>query len=59
MLLLGFWIGAIIKLKGVHEELGVLPTTPILNENVGLGEVCGVKNLETDPKIFSAVLISI
>ena len=54
-----FWIGAIIKLKGVHEELGVQPTTPILNENVGLGEAWGVKKLETDPKIFSAELISI
>ena len=54
-----FWIGAIIKLKGVHEELGVRPTTPILNENVGLGEAWGVKKLETDPKIFSAELISI
>ena len=49
-----FWIGAIIKLKGVNEELGVRPTTPILNENVGMGEVWGVKKLETDPKIFSA-----
>ena len=54
-----FWIGAIIKLKGVHEELGVGPTTPILNENVGLGEAWGVKKLETHPKIFSAELISI
>ena len=54
-----FWIGAIIKLKGVHKELGVLPTIPVLNENVGLGEVWGVKNLETGPKIFSAELISI
>ena len=54
-----FSIGAIIKLKGVHEELSVRPTTPILNKNVGLGEAWGVKKLETDPKIFSAELISI
>ena len=54
-----FWIGAIIELKGVHEELGVQPTTPILNKNIALGEVWGVKKLDTDPKIFSADLISI